>query len=335
MTEKNEWRPVLLSEELDAKAWRGKPVARKLNSVSIVLFRDSAKIARAMLDYCPHRLMPLSAGKVCGGELQCAYHGWKFAGSGVCTAVPGLQLPAQSKPIAPVVRCAEKEGLVWVCLEGDASIESTIQFSPTEGAIDLFFMQSHIRSSLDQAAENFLDGFHTHFVHSGWIRTSASRQKIRAKVRRIRDGIEARYEGEGKQSGVISRLFESDRAWSAGRFRNPGLAEIEYRSEAGLSVLVSAWLVPEDAEHIRVLARVATPRRRAPAWFKKLILKKLFRVILEQDKRVVEQQQRNRDKFGGVAFLDCQLDLLGPPIRQLLNGEELAESVEREIEVEL
>ena len=51
--------------------------------------------------------------------------------------------------------------------------------------------------------------------------------------RLVEGGVEAQYSEEGTQSGWISRLLEGNRGISMGRFRLPGLAEIEYRDRQG------------------------------------------------------------------------------------------------------
>ena len=47
---------------------------------------------RCTADKCPHRLVPLSEGRVNEkGEIECGYHGWTFDGvSGKCTSIPQL-----------------------------------------------------------------------------------------------------------------------------------------------------------------------------------------------------------------------------------------------------
>ena len=46
----------------------------------------------AFVDACPHRLAPLSQGRVddATGCIECPYHGWQFDGSGNLTALPQL-----------------------------------------------------------------------------------------------------------------------------------------------------------------------------------------------------------------------------------------------------
>lgn len=47
---------------------------------------------KTFADVCPHRLAPLSEGRIDeAGCLQCSYHGWSFGGNGSCTRIPQAQ----------------------------------------------------------------------------------------------------------------------------------------------------------------------------------------------------------------------------------------------------
>ncbi|TVU14012.1 hypothetical protein EJB05_37453, partial [Eragrostis curvula] len=53
---------------------------------------------RVFDDVCPHRLAPLSEGRIDHkGRLQCAYHGWCYGGAGTCKFIP--QAPALGPPV--------------------------------------------------------------------------------------------------------------------------------------------------------------------------------------------------------------------------------------------
>jgi phenylpropionate dioxygenase-like ring-hydroxylating dioxygenase large terminal subunit len=56
-----------------------------------------------MQDICPHRLAPLSKGRVDAksGCIECPYHGWQFATNGTCTNIPQLESDLQSKLSLP------------------------------------------------------------------------------------------------------------------------------------------------------------------------------------------------------------------------------------------
>jgi phenylpropionate dioxygenase-like ring-hydroxylating dioxygenase large terminal subunit len=319
---KRHWWPVATLAELE----RGKPLARRLHGVPLVLFRDAAGEPAILHDRCPHRHAPLSEGRLHNGELACPYHGWRFDESGRCTCVPGIDEAGSRSPLLPALASRIAHGLVWACAAPDAETPEPVAPSIAE-AVDSFFLVDSVRSGAAEAAENLLDGSHTHFVHAGWIRRDARRQEVKAEVRRIPGGIEARYSDEGLQSGLISSLLEGSRSESFGRFRLPGVAEIEYRGKRGLNLLATAWLTPEADDCLRVHVRVATRRGFAPAWLKRVFLRRLFGVILRQDKSILELTHANRARFDASGLdapqLDSPLDLLGPSIRRLLAGETL------------
>ena len=333
------WWPVATAEQLKPDS----PLPRVFFGTPLVLFRTIGGPPAALPDRCPHRSAPLSQGRVRDGEVECPYHGWRFDSMGRCTRVPGVQPACVSGPLLPAANVREQGGLIWVSRTGPLpAVEPT---GPQTGPnpLDVFFITDTARCSLAEAAENFLDAFHTHFVHAGWIRNDHARQKIRAKVEALPDGIQACYTEEGQQSGWIARLFEKERGGSYGRFRMPGLAEIEYRDKQGqISLLISAWLTPSQDGHIHIHARIASRRDWLPRFLKEIILRRVFRVILNQDKRILELTTANVERFkaAGVSappakLLHSPLDLLGPHIRSLLAGEPLPELPDTEIEVHL
>jgi phenylpropionate dioxygenase-like ring-hydroxylating dioxygenase large terminal subunit len=80
------WQPVALVEELPAE----RPVkAVRLMGQDFVVFKDEQG-RYGMLDRdCPHRGADLAAGRLEGGGLRCAFHGWLFDASGRCLSTPG------------------------------------------------------------------------------------------------------------------------------------------------------------------------------------------------------------------------------------------------------
>ena len=76
------WHPVALSCDVGEE-----PVEARLAGQGWALTRLDGALA-AFADACPHRRARLSAGHVSHGTLQCMYHGWRFARSGICAASP-------------------------------------------------------------------------------------------------------------------------------------------------------------------------------------------------------------------------------------------------------
>ena len=61
---------------------RGKTLAKTLLGEPLLLGRaDDGKVF-ALRNICPHRGIPLSYGRFDGHEIECCYHGWRFAPSG-------------------------------------------------------------------------------------------------------------------------------------------------------------------------------------------------------------------------------------------------------------
>ncbi|CAN0845410.1 Protochlorophyllide-dependent translocon component 52, chloroplastic [Linum grandiflorum] len=75
------------------------PLGKTVLDLDLVVWWDRNEYAwKVFDDMCPHRLAPLSQGRVDQwGRLQCVYHGWCFDGSGQCKLIP--QAPLDSPPV--------------------------------------------------------------------------------------------------------------------------------------------------------------------------------------------------------------------------------------------
>ncbi|MEO0785875.1 MAG: Rieske (2Fe-2S) protein [Pseudomonadota bacterium] len=72
----------------------GQQIRRLLHGKPVLVGRTLERQLFAMRDICPHRLVPLSAGRQVktAGEMtvECPYHGWRFGTDGVCRLIPSL-----------------------------------------------------------------------------------------------------------------------------------------------------------------------------------------------------------------------------------------------------
>ncbi|CAM9900125.1 unnamed protein product, partial [Phaeothamnion confervicola] len=83
------WYPIIFTRFADKTL----PFKFVLRGRPLVLWWDPIQSKfHAAEDCCPHRLAPLSEGRVnVAGEIECPYHGWCFeGGSGRCTLIPQL-----------------------------------------------------------------------------------------------------------------------------------------------------------------------------------------------------------------------------------------------------
>ncbi|RAL39943.1 hypothetical protein DM860_008083 [Cuscuta australis] len=90
-----EWYPLMPICDLDKR----RPQGKRVLGIDLVLWWDrNMGEWKVMDDTCPHRLAPLSEGRIDQwGRLQCVYHGWCFDGSGDCKFIP--QAPRDGPPV--------------------------------------------------------------------------------------------------------------------------------------------------------------------------------------------------------------------------------------------
>src|SRR5947199_5171686 len=80
------WIPALLSAEVPDPDCP--PVRVKLLSERLLAFRDSRGRVGVIDEFCAHRGVSLWFGRNEENGLRCAYHGWKYDGTGQCIEVP-------------------------------------------------------------------------------------------------------------------------------------------------------------------------------------------------------------------------------------------------------
>lgn len=329
------WYAACRSDEL-----ADDPLARTVLGRPVALFRDRAGRAAALLDRCPHRNAPLSAGTVDDrGHLACPYHGWRFDGGGACREVPGLlrgrEDPARQRAAAAFATC-EQDGFVWLWGRADAEPAGRPVRIPHVDDPDYLVVvrEYDVECTLHAALENALDVPHTAFVHRGDFRGKETHE-IEAVRRRVPGGIEVEYVGEpalaqpeGAETPVLSEHWD--------RFFLPSVAQVEYRTPPDRHTvttlphtpvndfrtrfwLVSCWRIPA--------ARGADMRPR---------IEKQLDTILGQDLEILRAQAARIRELGGESYRSTELDLMGPEILRMLRQAERGlptdtESIERSI----
>ncbi len=166
------WHPVLETRELS----EGSLIPFQLLGDHYVCFL-TADGPHVLPDQCPHRLAPLSQGRLVAAgsgdfQLECAYHGWCFDSAGSCVDIPALGTDATIPPAAHLRPPAEVRvayGLVWVAL--DPPVTPLPAFPEwTEDSFGHVAMPHQIWScGAAQMADNFLDVAHFPFTHTSTI----------------------------------------------------------------------------------------------------------------------------------------------------------------------
>ncbi|MEL6928490.1 MAG: Rieske 2Fe-2S domain-containing protein, partial [Cyanobacteria bacterium J06600_6] len=85
------WYPLLPLEDIDSR----KLTKATLLDVPLVIWKsNNSSQYQIFLDRCPHRLAPLSEGRIDeSGNLMCSYHGWQFNIKGECKSIPQADNP--------------------------------------------------------------------------------------------------------------------------------------------------------------------------------------------------------------------------------------------------
>ncbi|CAL1410365.1 unnamed protein product [Linum trigynum] len=171
----SQWYPLIPVCDLDKKV----PHAKKVLGLDVVVWWDRSENAwKVFDDMCPHRLAPLSEGRIDpSGRLQCVYHGWCFDGSGSCKLIP--QAPPDGPPVHTNKRACVAayptivhHGMVWFWPNSDPRYKDIFEkekppfipelddpsFTTVMGSRDLPY-------GYDVLIENLMDPAHLPYAH--------------------------------------------------------------------------------------------------------------------------------------------------------------------------
>lgn len=160
------WYPIAWAREVGK---RPHPVT--LLGERIVLLRNGDRI-NALHDRCPHRGVPLSAGRrQFPGTISCAYHGWTFdsaTGDLVAVLTDGPESPICGKVSVATYPVEQRLGLVWVFIgEGEPPpVEREIPDELLEHDLVMGGKMDIRQGNWRLAAENGFDEGHAKYLHN-------------------------------------------------------------------------------------------------------------------------------------------------------------------------
>eukprot|EP00624_Nannochloropsis_granulata_P003534 evm.model.NODE_27969_length_46271_cov_24.043224.5 len=178
-----QWWPICFTSVTD----KLKPYPFELLSIPIVIWWDPVgECWNTVEDTCPHRLAPLSEGRIdsSNGCLECPYHGWTFEGKkGACTRIPQLEDDDPSPETRAAARVAAypttvAQGIIWVWAQ---SIQSLDGYIPDPSLVPLcpplvedpdlicLDVSRDVPYSYEHVKENLLDPSHVPFTHHATI----------------------------------------------------------------------------------------------------------------------------------------------------------------------
>jgi phenylpropionate dioxygenase-like ring-hydroxylating dioxygenase large terminal subunit len=310
------WYPVAYLRDLDPD----RPTSFTLLGEDLVLWFDrQGDRWRAFADVCPHRLVPLSDGRLNSrGELECPYHGWSFDGEGRCTAIPqaseGQSPGARSRCRAYATATAQ--GLLFVFSGAPQDAEAAalplvpcLEEDGRGGWQDGWLVQDTFRDLPMDALtllENVLDVSHVPFTHHATV------------GRRENAGpVELQLTGFGPQ-GFTGLWAEGPRQGKLGSqnttYAAPGLMWHDLTAEGFARILTVVYATPIRRGECRLFARFPF-QFRSPWPARLLALRPRWlqhignHTVLEDDQLFLHWQERVLERRGGSPELSrsCHL----------------------------
>jgi phenylpropionate dioxygenase-like ring-hydroxylating dioxygenase large terminal subunit len=323
--EHRHWHPVALATAVAAA-----PLAVQLLDQPLVLWRDATGAVQAWADRCPHRGAALSLGCVRhdleGGQLECPYHGWRFAGSGQVVAVPAL--PGFTPPPthrATVFDCTERYGLVWVRLAVDGEAAPPVFAAEDEPRLRKVNCGPYdVASSAPRIVENFLDMAHFGYVHEHWLGDRDHTAVPPYQVQATAAGFLAtqclawqpRSSVHAQTGAMVEYTYEVNAPYTAVLTKVPDQATV---AVADFRESIALFICPVTPESSRVWFRLAMNDFASPD----AKLQAFQHTIFTQDQPVLESQRPKRLPISddpAVQELHCAADRSATAYRRHLRA---------------
>ncbi|HEY5338462.1 MAG TPA: aromatic ring-hydroxylating dioxygenase subunit alpha [Rhizomicrobium sp.] len=165
------WYMAALARDVKAGALK----RQMLLGEPVLIGRMKNGEAFALRDICPHRAVPLSAGKVMPeNSVECPYHGWRFRADGVCSLIPstvdGQDNIDPSKIRVRSYPLREQDGLLWVYMaanERDAPKGEPPRVG-VPNAKPRWIESQTFPCGIDHAVIGLMDPAHGPYVHAHW-----------------------------------------------------------------------------------------------------------------------------------------------------------------------
>jgi phenylpropionate dioxygenase-like ring-hydroxylating dioxygenase large terminal subunit len=162
------WYSLLWSTDLKP----GWVLARQALGERLVIFRTDDGTVAALADHCPHRLAPLSMGRIVdGNRLQCHYHGLQFDVNGRCVHNPHGNHATPAALAAKSYCVEERHSVIWLWSgDGPPNPRTIPDFGFIDAAdaryiADLDYL--HVRCNWRFLMNNLMDLSHTSYIHQG------------------------------------------------------------------------------------------------------------------------------------------------------------------------
>ncbi len=325
---KEAWYPVSYVQDLD----KTKPTKFTLLEQDLVIWWDvTAQTWRAFEDQCPHRLAPLSEGRIAeDGLLECPYHGWAFQGDGKCDRIPqqpeGTVANESKRACVASYATAERQGLLFVYPGQNNSEQVKIPIiEPMEESPDEWVCLNTFRDlpyDTLTLLENVLDTSHVPFTHHKSVGNRSTASAVELEVLESgKQGFTGFWEA-GPRKGTLGSQHTT--------FIAPALMWNDLTSKQFGRTLTVVYATPIRKGECRVFARFPFKfASKLPSFFIKLTPQWYSHLsnntVLEDDQIFLHYQERYLAEKGGspnfakAFYLPTRADLFVSSLRKWVN----------------
>ncbi len=281
-----QWYPLVLLVDLDPQY--PKPIT--LLGMRLVIWKPKdQQHYQVFLDECPHRLAPLSEGRIDEktGNLMCSYHGWEFNSQGICTRIPQAENPelVKDKFCVQTFPTREEQDILWVWadpLTPELATKTPLPLSPKIKAENGFVWNSYFREleyDWQTLVENIADPSHVPIAHHG---LQGRRENARSVPLEL--GESTLNLIEVKTPGYLRSI----------QFEPPCRLEYEIDFPTGKKMQILVYCIPVLPGKSRSIGLFAqnfsqTLHRITPVWWEHIMLRNL---VFDSDMILLHQQER-------------------------------------------
>jgi phenylpropionate dioxygenase-like ring-hydroxylating dioxygenase large terminal subunit len=300
------WYPVHYIADLD----KTRPTRFTLLEQDVVIWWEpQAETWRVFADQCPHRLAPLSEGRVNeAGLLECPYHGWAFSGSGACEHIPQASPSVDShlshRACVASMPTAIQQGLLFV-YPGQAENAEKVPVPGIDPLVedpDGWVLLNTFRDLPYDALtllENVLDASHIPYTHH---KTVGKRENAAPMQMDVLESGKQGFKGiwpEGPRKGQLGTQYTT--------FVAPALMYHDLTSKQFGRTLTVVYATPTRKGECRLFARFPFKfSSKLPSFFIKLTPRWFSHIgnnrVLEDDQIFLHLQERLLEKAGSQPY---------------------------------
>lgn len=313
------WYIVAESKELK----KNQLISRTILGHNLVCFRDASNKPAVFEDRCVHRCAKLSSGNCKNGILQCAYHGWKYDGTGQVIYIPSEvnteSLNNRRKFKAKVYSAIEQQGFIYVNFSCDTQKVPYDMPNYNKKGWRNVRLVNIFNNTLANCVENFIDVPHTVFVHPGIFRSSKG-QIIDVDVTRDNARVFIEYLNETDNLGYFSKFLNPSKKpiKHTDEFIAPNITHVKYTMPNDWRYMITSQSVPISDTKTIVYTDI-TYRFGIFTNFIKWLIRDQAQKVIDQDVEILNEQMLVIEKYG-ESFLNVKADIIHIYISELIDA---------------